>query len=168
MKNIRVEKLTLNFGAGKDQSRLEKGIKLLKIISGKDPIKTISKHRIPTWGLRLGLPVGCKITLRGKDAVELLKRLLQSKDSLINPKSFDNGGNFSFGVPDYLDVPDTKYDADVGIMGFEAAVTLARPGFRIKKRKYLQGKIASSHKISKEDAMKFITETYSVKVEEEE
>ena len=79
MKNIKIEKITLNIGAGKDQSKLEKGIKLLKMLTGIVPIKTTSTKRIPGWGLRIGLPIGCKLTLRKKAAREILKRLLESK-----------------------------------------------------------------------------------------
>ena len=76
----RIEKLTLNIGAGKDQTKLEKGIVLIKAITGIDPIKTVTKKRIPEWGLRPGLPIGCKLTLRKAAAIDLLKRLLQAKE----------------------------------------------------------------------------------------
>jgi len=60
MKNIKIEKLTFNFGSGKDQSKLDKGMILIKHVTGMDPVKTITQKRIPSWGLRPGLPVGCK------------------------------------------------------------------------------------------------------------
>ena len=66
MKAIKIEKVTLNVGAGKEQSKLEKGIVLLKNITGINPVKTFTNKRIPTWGLRPGLPIGCKLTLRKK------------------------------------------------------------------------------------------------------
>ena len=75
MREIRIEKLTLNFGAGKDQSRLDKGMKLIKTLAGRQPVKTLSKERIAAWGLRKNLPIGCKLTLRGEEAGVLLKRL---------------------------------------------------------------------------------------------
>ena len=75
MQEIRIEKITLNIGAGKDQLKLEKGIKLLKNITGIEPVKTTTSKRIPEWGIRPGLPIGCKITLRKKEAEKLLKRL---------------------------------------------------------------------------------------------
>src|SRR3989338_9288106 len=120
MKKIRIEKLTLNIGAGKDQTLLEKGVKLLKNITGMTPIKTVTNKRIPTWGLRPGLPIGCKVTLRGKKAEELLKRLLESKANKIMESQFDNYGNIAFGIQEYVDVPGAKYDPEIGIIGFEA------------------------------------------------
>ena len=55
MRNIRVEKVTLNIGAGKDQARLDKGIVLLSAIANATPIKTTTNKRIQEWGLRPGL-----------------------------------------------------------------------------------------------------------------
>ena len=72
MKTIRIEKITLNVGAGKDQNKLEKGMKLLQKVTGIEPIKTFTSKRIPGWGLRPGLPIGCKITLRREEAEKLL------------------------------------------------------------------------------------------------
>ena len=59
MKKIGIEKVTLNIGAGKDQTRLEKGLVLLNAITNATPIKTITNKRLQEWGLRPGLPIGC-------------------------------------------------------------------------------------------------------------
>ncbi|MBW3010965.1 50S ribosomal protein L5 [Candidatus Woesearchaeota archaeon] len=166
MREIRIEKLTLNFGAGKDQSRLDKGIKLIKTLAGRQPVKTLSKERIAAWGLRKNLPIGCKLTIRGAEAGVLLKRLLRAKENKLKSRMFDDQGNFSFGIHEYIDLPDIKYDADIGILGFEAAITLTRPGFRIKNRKYQKKKIPSRHRISKEDAMEFIKTNFDVTIVE--
>ena len=66
--SVRIEKITLNVGAGKEQSRLDKGFLLLKELTGVTPVKTVTQKRIPTWGLRPGLPIGAKVTLRGEEA----------------------------------------------------------------------------------------------------
>ena len=97
MRDIKIEKLTLNIGAGKDQAKLEKGMMLLKQLTGIDPIKTITNKRIPSWSLRPGLPVGCKITLRDKQAEEMLKRLLKAKDNIIKDSFIDKQGNLAIG-----------------------------------------------------------------------
>lgn len=166
MKTIRIEKVTLNIGAGKEQARLEKGVKLLKNITGIEPVKTVTNKRIPTWGLRPGLPIGCKITLRGKTAIDLLKKLLEAKENLLIPRQFDESGNLSFGIKEYIDIPGIKYDHEVGMMGLEVCVTLERPGFRIKRRKIMPKKISVKHCISKEEAMEFIKKEFNVKVGE--
>lgn len=168
MRNLRIEKLTLNIGAGKEQTRLDKGMKLLKIITGIDPIKTVSTKRIPNWGLRVGLPIGCKITMRGDSAKKMLTRLLGAKDNKLTPEQFDENGTVSFGIPEYIDVPDVKYEPEIGIMGFQVCVTLERPGFRIKRRKIQQRKIPKKHRIIKQEAMDFMVKEFKVKIGEEE
>lgn len=163
MKKIRIEKITINVGAGKDQNKLEKGIILIKKLTGITPIKTVTQKRIAAWGLRPGLPIGCKITLRGKKAIEVLKRLLDAKGNILDEKNFDVNGNLSFGIAEYIDVPGLNYDPKIGIMGFEVAVTLSRPGFRIKIRKIKPAKIGKNQKISKEESLEFFKTKFNIK-----
>lgn len=166
MRSIKVEKVTLNIGAGKDQTKLEKGMILLKNLTGRDPVKTFAKKRIPTWGIRPGLPIGCKITLRKDGANALLPRLVQAKDSILKQKQFDASGNLSFGIPEYVDIPGVKYDPKIKILGLEVCITLERPGFRIKKRKIRRSHLSKTHKINREEAMNFMKENFNVKLEE--
>ena len=168
MRNIKIEKVTLNVGAGKDQNKLEKGILLLKAITGINPVKTFTNKRIPSWGLRPGLPIGCKLTLRKKKAEEILLRLLDAKDNKLSPQQFDRSGNIAFGIHEYIDIPGIRYDPKIGIMGFEVCVTLGRPGFRIKKRRIMKRKIPSKHKIEKEEVMEFMKKKFNVKVSDEQ
>jgi len=111
MKTIRIEKITLNVGAGKDQTRLEKGVLLLKNITGIEPVKTFTNKRIPTWGLRPGLPIGCKVTLRKKKAENFLKDALVAKGNAINAKSFDNQGNFTLGMNEQALFPEISFQS---------------------------------------------------------
>lgn len=168
MREIRIEKITLNIGVGESGEKLEKAVKLLKEITGKKPVQTVSQKRIPTWSVRPGLAIGTKVTLRGKDAEEVLKRLLIAVDNTIKPTSFDKEGNFSFGVPEYIDIPDVEYLVEVGIIGLEVAVTLERPGFRIKKRRFQKKKIPTKHKITKEEVMEYLKNKFEVKIGEVE
>jgi len=167
MRDIRVEKLTLNVGAGKDQKVLEKGVKLLKNITGIDPVKTITEKRLQAWGLRPGLPIGCKITLRKAQAEQVIPRLLYAKDNLLGENCFDENGNISFGILEYVDIKDAKYDTEIGMMGLQASITLMRPGFRLKNRKIKNKKIPVRHRISKQDAINFMKQKYSINVSEE-
>lgn len=166
MKKIRIEKLTLNVGAGNDQDKLKKGVKLLKNLTGIEPIKTITVKRIPTWGVRPGLPIGCKLTLRGKKAQEILKRLLAAKENRLKESCYDENGTISLGIREYIDVPNLEYDTSIGIIGFQASVTLSRPGFRIKKRKNRKTKIGKTHLITKKDAIDYFKKEFNVSMEE--
>ena len=116
MKTIRISKLTLNIGSGTNTNKLEKGIKLIHQITGRTPVKTFTTKRIPTWGVRPGLPLGCKLTVRKNQAKELLAKFLQAKESKLAKSQFDQLGNIAFGVPEYIEVPGAKYDPDIGIL----------------------------------------------------
>ena len=166
MRKIRIEKITLNVGAGKDEEVLKKGIKLLKKITGIEPLKTYTQKRIAAWGLRPNLAIGCKITLRGKKAIDILKRLLEARDNLLSRKQFDNEGNFAFGIKEYIDIPGVDYDPEIKIMGLEVAVTLERPGFRIKKRRIKVRRISKKHIITKTEAIDFAQKELKAKFEE--
>ena len=168
MKQIRLVKLTLNIGAGKEQAVLERGVALIKQITGVEPVKTITQKRIPGWGLRPGLPIGCKITLRGEEASKLAKRLLVAKSNTLSKNNFDEEGNVSFGIKEYIDIPETKYDPKIGIMGLQASLTLERPGFRVKKRKIMKRIIPRGHRISREESIGFMKDTFGVKLKEEQ
>ena len=166
MKTIKIEKVTLNIGAGKDQNRLDKGRLLLKNITGLEPVKTVTQKRIPTWGLRPGLPIGCKITIRRGPAIELIKRLLEAKEHTLKESQFDTGGNIAFGIHEYIDIPGVKYDPKIGIIGLQVCVTLERNGFRVIRRSIKKTKISKKHAIKKEDAIEFMKKDFGVKIGE--
>lgn len=167
MKNIRVEKVTLNIGAGKDQAKLEKGLALLKSITNNTPVKTITNKRIQEWGLRPGLPIGCKLTLRKDKAIRLLPKLLDAVDNRIRERQFDDNGSIAFGIHEYIEIPGVKYDPKIGIMGLEVCVTLERAGYRIKRRRLLARRIPLRHRISRQDAIDFMTKNFNTIVEAE-
>jgi len=166
-REIKVEKVTLNIGAGKSTDRLDKGINLLEMLTDVKPVKTITTKRIAGWGLRPGLPIGCKVTVRGKKASELLKQLLGALDNKLNQKQFDDEGNFSFGVKEYIDIPDVEYNPDIGVIGFQVCVTLSRQGFRIKRRRLQKKKIGSKHKITKQDSIDYLKSNFNMILAEE-
>ncbi len=164
MQSVKIAKITLNIGFGKSEDMLKKALKLLGKISPVKPIKTVTQKRIPGWNLRPGLAIGAKATIR-KDTVEILKRLLAAKNNILLERNFDAQGNFSFGIPEYIDIPGLEYDPELKIMGLEVAVTLQRPGFRLKMRKVNPRKIGKSHLITKEDAKEFATKELGVTIE---
>ena len=87
LRKIRIEKITLNVGAGKNEDLLKKGLVLLQKLSPVKPVKTTTQKRIPGWGLRPGLAIGCKVTIR-ENTEDLLKRLVTAKDNILKEKSF--------------------------------------------------------------------------------
>lgn len=167
MRRITIDKLTLNFGAGKDQKQLEKGISLIKQLSGVEPVKTITQKRLPAWGLRPGLPVGAKLTLRGEAAETMCRRLLTARDFKLRRTNLDSFGNVSFGLKEYLDIPGAKYNPEIGMIGLECSLTLKRAGYRVRDRKLRKGPIGKHHRVSHEDALAFMAERFTVQLDEE-
>lgn len=166
MKEIKLDKVTLNIGTGEPGDRLDKAMKLLRNMTGMKPVSTKTQKRIPTWKIRPGLQIGCRVTLRKEKAREMLNRLLLSMDNKIDARKFDSNGNFSFGIKEYLDIPEVEYDPSIGVIGLEVAITLERPGFRIKRRKLQKSKIGKKHLITKEDAQEFIKNKFNVELVE--
>lgn len=167
MRQIRIEKLTLNVGAGKDQSILDKAEKLIENLTGTKPVKTKTQKRIPAWGLRPGLPIGCKLTIRHKQAEELIPRLLAAKGNKLRPENFDEAGNISFGIPEYIDIEGAKYDPTIGIIGLQVCITLERPGYRVKRRRLMPAKAGKKHRVNPADAKAFMAERFKTRFEEE-
>ena len=68
MKKPFLEKIVLNIGVGSGGEELEKAVTVLEQITGRTPVKTVSKVNVKEFNLRIGRPIGCKITIRGKEA----------------------------------------------------------------------------------------------------
>ena len=163
MQQIRVEKVTLNIGCGDDNAKIEKATKLLQQIAEKKPVVTKSKTR-STFGVAKGKPLGAMVTLRKKEAVELLKKSLVAVENKIKKSQFDKDGNFNFGVREYIDIPGVRYSHEIGMMGLDVSVTLERPGFHVKKRRIRQAKIGRKHKINKEEAVEWLKNNFGVEI----
>ena len=114
---IHLGKVTVNIGVGASGEALEKAEKLLTKLCGQKPVRTVSKSRIPGWGIRKKQPIGVKVTLRGKKAVDFVNTVVEAKDRMIKPSQFDENGNFAFGISEYIDIPGIKYDPEIGIYG---------------------------------------------------
>jgi len=164
MKKISIAKVVLNMGIGKSGEPIETGKKALEQISGKKPNTRNAKKSQRDWGVRKGEPIAVAVTVRGDDATKLLKKLLVAKDNQIKEKAFDDEGNLSFGIKEHIDIPEIKYDPKIGILGLEVSISLCRPGFNIKRRSVQKSKVGKNHRIRKNDAIKFLTEEFGVKL----
>lgn len=164
MRDIRIEKVTINIGCGEGGEKLERAKKLLEIIVKKKIVIT-KAHKRTTFGTTKGRPIGVKVTLRGKDASEFLKKALDSVDFKLPETIFDAQGNFSFGVKEYIDLPGVRYDPEIGIYGMDVSVTLERRGFRVK-RKRIDHSIGKKHLITPNEAREWVVKGFGVKVGE--
>jgi large subunit ribosomal protein L5 len=165
MRQIVIDKVTLNIGVGHAGAELENAKLLLERLTGHKAIETHARVRNPVFKIKKGDPIGAKVTLRGKEALEFIKKALQAKSNRISKRSFDRAGNFSFGVAEYIDFPGMKYDPKIGIIGFDVCVTLRRRGgSRTSRKRTARSKIGPSHKITQSEAYEFVKSALGVEI----
>lgn len=164
MRSIKLSQVTVNMGVGEPGEELKRAVTVLEQVTDAKPVQTKCKVKQPTWGIREGLPIGTKVTLRGAKAEKFIKEALSAKDHALKKKNFDRSGNFGFGIKEHIDLPGVKYDPKLGIRGMDVLVSLSRPGFRIKKRKLAKKKVTGKHAITKEEASAFVSQKYGVEI----
>lgn len=159
-----IEKITINIGVGEAGERLKKAESVLQSITNHKPVETLSKTTSKDWSLRERMPIGCKVTLRGKDAEGFLKEALNTRENKMADYSFDDQGNLSFGIPDHTLFKSQKYDPNIGIYGMDICITMKKAGYRVKRRRVQTRKVPTRHKVKKEETLKFFSEAYKVEV----
>ncbi len=160
-----IEKVTVNIGVGEAGEKVEKALRLLEIVTGKKPVRTKTMKRIPAFGIRPKQFIGGKVTLRGNDAVEFLKRAFGAVGNRLKASWFDELGNFSFGIREYIDIPGMRYEPDIGIFGMDVCVTVGRKGYRVKRRRIARAKVGRSHLLTRQESIEFIKKKFGVEVE---
>ena len=136
MQAPRLEKIVVNIGVGEavqDSKKAEAAANDLTAITGQHPVITKAKRSIATFKLRKGMPIGCKVTLRGQRMYEFLDRLItvalpRVRDFRgISGKSFDGRGNFALGLKEQIVFPEIDYDRVDAVRGMDiVVVTTAR------------------------------------------
>ncbi len=115
----RLEKIVVNMGVGaavSESKQLDAAMNDLRIITGQQPMVTRAKKSIAGFKIRQGMPIGCKVTLRGDRMWEFFDRLLATAIPRIrdfrglSARSFDGRGNYSMGVTEQLIFPEIEYD----------------------------------------------------------
>ena len=132
----KLEKIVLNMGVGEaagDQKKLDVALGEMALIAGQKPVKTLAKKAIAGFKIREGLPIGCKVTLRGARMYEFLDRLVtialpRVRDFRgITGKGFDGRGNFAMGVKEQIIFPEILYDKVETVRGMDVVfVTSAK------------------------------------------
>jgi large subunit ribosomal protein L5 len=128
----RLQKITLNMGVGEaklNSKALDDAAEELATIAGQRPVITRAKNSIAGFKIREGMPIGCKVTLRGDRMYEFLDRLMaialpRIRDFRgINPGAFDGRGNFSLGVREQIIFPEINYDDVSQVRGLNVTIT---------------------------------------------
>jgi len=124
----KLSKIVINMGVGeaKDNAKvLDGAVKDLTIISGQKPIITKAKKSVAAFKLREGMPIGCKVTLRGERMYEFADRLInialpRVRDFRgVKANSFDGRGNYTMGIKEQLIFPEIEYDKVDKIRGMD-------------------------------------------------
>ena len=132
----KLDKIVINMGVGegvRDAKLVAAAVTELTAIAGQKPVTTLAKKSVATFKLREGMPVGCKVTLRGKRMYEFLDRLItialpRVRDFRgVSPRSFDGNGNFALGLKEQIVFPEIDYDKVDEIRGMDVIIcTTAR------------------------------------------
>lgn len=164
MRKVKIEKVTVHIGVGQSGEALEKARKILNELTGQKPSSQRARRTVKDFGIREGEPIACKVTLRGENAAQFMRRALDAVGNRLSESNFDTQGNFAFGVKEHIEMPGTKYVPELGIVGFDVIVTMERPGFRVKRRRIRQTKVGRSHLITKQEAINYVRTTFGTEI----
>lgn len=124
----KIEKVVINMGLGEAKENakaIESAVNDMTIIAGQKPIVTKAKKSIAAFKLRAGMPIGCKVTLRGEKMYSFVNRLInlalpRVRDFRgVSAESFDGRGNYTLGVKEQLMFPEIRYDKIDKIRGMD-------------------------------------------------
>src|SRR5215210_5208193 len=163
MKRINVHKVVINIGVGRSGEPIDKAKNALLELTNQQPAVRGAKKTVRDFGIHKGEPIGVVVTLRREPAIEFLKRVIAARRNVLRASSFDNYGNISVGIHEHIDIPGTKYNPEIGIFGMDVSLYLMRPGYRIAKKRHSQ-KIGKAHRITRDEAMKFLQQQYGVEI----
>lgn len=128
----KLDKIVVNMAVGEakeNEKLLESAAKDMTVITGQKPVYTKAKKSIANFKIREGMPIGCKVTLRGDRMYEFLDRLVslalpRVRDFRgVNPNSFDGRGNYALGIKEQLIFPEIEYDQVDKVRGMDIIFT---------------------------------------------
>jgi large subunit ribosomal protein L5 len=128
----RITKITVNMGVGEavaDRKVIDAAVGDMTKITGQKPVICKARKAVATFKVREGLPIGCKVTLRGNRMYEFLDRLItvampRIRDFRgVSPRGFDGRCNYSMGVREQIIFPEIQYDAIDQVRGMDITIT---------------------------------------------
>ncbi|MFD1031511.1 50S ribosomal protein L5 [Planococcus sp. X10-3] len=131
MQAPQVDKIVINMGVGEavqNTKSLDSAVEELQTLAGQKPVITKAKKSIAGFRLREGMPIGCKVTLRGERMYDFLDKLIaislpRVRDFRgVSNKSFDGRGNYTLGVKEQLIFPEIDYDKVSKVRGMDIVI----------------------------------------------
>jgi len=141
---------------------------ILEGLSGQTPTQSRARQTVRDFGIRRREPIAVRVTLRHKKAEEFLIKALKAKEDVLLIKNWDLDGNFAFGIAEHINIPDVKYDPQLGIQGMNITVCVERPGFRVKRRRRRKTKVPYRHRLTPEESMVFVKNKFGIEILEKE
>ena len=127
----KLDKVVINMGVGEAKENaklLEAAVKDMETITGQKAVLTRAKNSVANFKIREGMPIGCKVTLRGEKMYEFVDRLInlslpRVRDFRgVNPNAFDGRGNYALGIKEQLIFPEIEYDKVEKVRGMDVIV----------------------------------------------
>ena len=132
----KLDKIVVNMGVGEAKENakiLEAAVKDMEAITGQKVVTTKAKNAVANFKIREGMPIGCKVTLRGEKMYEFADRLInlalpRVRDFRgVNPNAFDGRGNYALGIKEQIIFPEIEYDKVDKVRGMDVIfVTTAK------------------------------------------
>jgi large subunit ribosomal protein L5 len=163
-RRVRIAKVVLNIGVGRSGEAIERARRVIEDIVHQKANSTQAKKSIRDFGVHKGEPIGMMVTVRGKNAMDVLRLLLQGRENRLPPSSFDDFGNCSFGIKEHIEIPGVRYSPDIGIFGMNVSAVLERPGFRVARRNRSPTKIGKKHRVGREESIDFFKQNFGVEI----
>lgn len=132
----KLSRITLNMGLGEAIQNikvLDSAVEELAVIAGQRPVVTRARKSIAAFKLRAGMPIGCKVTLRGSRMYDFFTRLVsialpRVRDFRgVSAKAFDGRGNYSLGIKEHIIFPEIDYDKIDKIKGLNVTIVTTAP-----------------------------------------
>ena len=127
----KIDKIVINMGVGEAKENakvLEGAVKDMETITGQKAILTKAKNSVANFKIREGMPIGCKVTLRGEKMYEFVDRLVnlalpRVRDFRgVNPNAFDGRGNYALGIKEQIIFPEIEYDKVDKVRGMDIII----------------------------------------------
>jgi large subunit ribosomal protein L5 len=165
MREVMIDKLVISIGTSSDEKRQANAKQLLTIMTGRKPTDALAKRRIPTFNISKNSKIGTFVTIRGRNSLELIKKLLEAVNNRIKESSVTNN-TVNFGVREYIDIRGVKYDPKIGMMGMNVNIVFNRKGSRVAERRRARSMVARSHKrVTREEIGEYLKKEFNTVIE---